>query len=132
MRDGQTQKLSSSASNPDPNQFFAKHSVQVVVAKGVMAGSEFHLKKARTLLGRGPAVDILIKDATMSRQHVAFDLVADGIRVQDLGSTNGILLNGSAISTAELKNGDRLEVGEHEFRFLLEPLDREQRTWVVE
>jgi pSer/pThr/pTyr-binding forkhead associated (FHA) protein len=132
MRDGQTQKLTSSTTNPDPGQFFAKHSAQVVVVKGAMAGSEFHLKKVRTILGRGPAVDILIKDATMSRQHVAFDLVSDGIRVQDLGSTNGILLNGSAVSTAELKNGDRLEIGEHEFRFLLESLDDQPRTWVVE
>lgn len=133
MRDGQTQKLTNSSTGPDPRTFFARHIAQVVVVKGAMAGAEFTLKKVRTVLGRGPAVDIEIDDATMSRQHVAFDLVSEGIRLQDLGSTNGVVLNGKAVTTAQLQAGDTLAIGEHEFRFLLDDLaPQEPRTWVVD
>jgi pSer/pThr/pTyr-binding forkhead associated (FHA) protein len=131
MRDGHTQKLSSSATNSNPQGFFAKFSATIVVVAGGAVGTEFVLAKTRTLLGRGPAVDIVIDDATMSRQHAAFDLVADGIRVQDLGSTNGVLLNGRAVESTELKHGDRLKIGEHEFQFLLEERDRQPRTYIV-
>ena len=54
-----------------------------------------------------------------------------GYRVRDLGSTNGTLLNGSEVKLAELKHGDRLEMGEQAFQFIIEERKRGPKTYVL-
>jgi pSer/pThr/pTyr-binding forkhead associated (FHA) protein len=102
-----------------------------VVVAGKELGTEFELTKSRVVMGRGPAVDIAVDDPTMSRQHVAFDLLGEKFRVQDLGSTNGILLNGTTVAAADLAHGDRLKIGQTVFQFLLESVEQKPRTYVV-
>ena len=132
MRDGRTKKLTSPSQTRTPKAILSSHRAALVIVSGAMAGTEHELAELRTILGRGPGVDIVVDDAAMSRQHVAFEIVGDGFRMRDLGSTNGVLLNGEAVEAADLKHGDRLRIGGHEFRFLLEEREREPRTWVVD
>ena len=44
---------------------------------------------------------------------------------------NGVLLNGSEIRVGELKNGDRFELGEHVFQFLLDRRSRQPKAYVI-
>ena len=44
-------------------------------------------------------------------------LSLEGFRVRDIGSTNGIVVNGAQVQIAELKHGDRFELGDHIFEY---------------
>ena len=63
-------------------------------------------------LGRGAGADVVIQDASISSLHAALEPCSSGFRLRDLGSTNGVRLNGSKVLTADLKHGDRFELGE--------------------
>jgi pSer/pThr/pTyr-binding forkhead associated (FHA) protein len=119
MNDGRTRKLELK----DLGQrggFLATHSAMLVIAAGPLGGSEFLLEKERVTLGRGPGVDLPLDDASVSHQHAALELAGAGFRVRDLGSTNGLRVNGSRVSSADLKHGDRLEIGALAFRYVVE------------
>ncbi len=75
--------------------------------------------------------DITIPDATMSRQHFAIEITADTLRISDLGSTNGVTVNGAAVESADLAHGDRVKAGDHVFQLLIERVEKQPRTYVV-
>lgn len=73
---------------------------------------EIRLTSVRTLLGRGTAVDVDLKDSSVSRRHGEITREADGSHTYtDLGSTNGSRLNDAECSQARLADGDRLSLG---------------------
>lgn len=131
MRDGMTRKTRNPSQDGALEAILANYQASLVVLSGKSPGHVIELKESRTVLGRGPGVDVALDDEAMSRQHFALDATAAGFCVQDLGSTNGILLNGKPVDSEKLKHGDRLKAGDHEFRFLLEEIEREPRTYVV-
>lgn len=103
----------------------------LVIVQGHNEGSEFGLDGARAVVGRGPGVDLALEDQAMSRQHAAFERTAEGHRVRDLGSTNGVRVNGAAVQVADLKHGDRIELGEHVLQYLVEERERAPRAFQV-
>ncbi len=71
-------------------------------------------------IGRSRDCAIVLEDAGVSRQHAELRPDEDGWIVQDLGSTNGVLVNGRRIPGAQtLQDGDRLELGSTEVVFEL-------------
>jgi pSer/pThr/pTyr-binding forkhead associated (FHA) protein len=132
MQDGYTRKIERAEPGRDYGDFFARHRVALVALSGAAAGSEYALEEPRVSLGRGPGVDLAFDDSAMSREHAAFELVEGAFRVRDLASTNGIRVNGSPMLAAELKHGDRLEIGEHEFQYILEEQEPAPRTYVID
>jgi len=122
MKDGHTRKLA--RSEVQRSLFLARHRVSLVVLEGPAAGSEHELDRERISLGRGPDVDIVFDDDAMSRQHAAVELQADGYRLRDLGSTNGLSVNGSRVSAADLKHADRIEMGAHVLQYVVERRER--------
>jgi putative nucleotidyltransferase with HDIG domain len=73
-------------------------------------------------IGRSPHADIKIDDASLSRLHARLSHTAEGTTsVEDLGSTNGVFVNGVQRTSATLANGDRLRLGSVEF--LMEPAE---------
>ena len=58
-----------------------------------------------------PGADIVIGDDFVSARHARVSPAGTDAIVEDLGSTNGTLLNGSKIAKQELKTGDRLRFG---------------------
>ncbi len=65
-----------------------------------------------TVIGRLRPADIAIPDMSISRQHARFELDADAVWVEDLGSTNGTFVNGERIAgRSKLKPGDKVAVG---------------------
>ncbi len=79
-------------------------------------GTRHPLQPPGLVVGRGTEADLRINDPGVSRRHVEFTVEesADGgvaIAVQDLGSTNGMLVDGHRITTASLKDGSAVRVG---------------------
>jgi hypothetical protein len=71
-------------------------------------------------IGRSRECDVVLDDAGISRRHAAIRAGADGWTVEDLGSTNGVLLNGHALhGVAALQPGDHVELGSTEIVFEL-------------
>jgi DNA-binding NtrC family response regulator len=63
-----------------------------------------------------------VDDPWMSSRHARIDAAAGGrLTVADLGSTNGVLLNGTLVAQAELAHGDIIETGRTFWTFLEEP-----------
>src|SRR5262249_11574734 len=63
------------------------------------------------VVGSAPGSNVLLADPTVSRAHVELELVPEGVRVRDLGSTNGTFYLGQRVETMVLALGGRLEVG---------------------
>jgi adenylate cyclase len=79
----------------------------------------FELPEGRTLVvGRGGASDIAIYDPTISRRHAELTVGADGVRVKDLGSSNGTCINGARITTGRLTPDDSITFGKVSFRLI--------------
>ncbi|MCE5254490.1 MAG: FHA domain-containing protein [Actinomycetia bacterium] len=69
------------------------------------------------LAGRSPEADIHLDDTFVSSKHALFETTADGLRLEDLRSTNGTQVNGVDIAGAVvLQAGDQVEVGDTVFR----------------
>jgi pSer/pThr/pTyr-binding forkhead associated (FHA) protein len=132
VHDGRTRKTPRKPPPPRPNPFLECNRATLVVIEGPAAGSEYELDRPRLELGRGPELPLSFADEAMSREHAAFEADDAGFRVRDLGSTNGIRVNGSDVLAYELKHGDRVEIGEHVFQYLCEPRERSPRTYVLE
>ncbi|MGE0552864.1 MAG: adenylate/guanylate cyclase domain-containing protein [Gemmatimonadales bacterium] len=67
-------------------------------------------------VGRAPDTDALIGDVTVSRRHAELEGLSHGLRVRDLGSSNGTSVNGARIDTADAIAGDTVTFGKVAFR----------------
>ncbi|HIT76932.1 MAG TPA: DUF3662 domain-containing protein [Candidatus Avipropionibacterium avicola] len=75
-------------------------------------GMRHPLKPPGFTIGRGSDADLRINDPGISRRHAEVQVHADGaIRVVDLGSTNGIVVNGDRVREADVRDGTRIEIG---------------------
>jgi pSer/pThr/pTyr-binding forkhead associated (FHA) protein len=119
MKDGRTRKLARHEMSRKKG-FLAAHSATLVFASGPLAGTEVALDQERLTLGRGGRADVSLDDASVSHEHAVVEVEGAGFRIRDLGSTNGIRLNGSPVLAAELKHGDRVEIGSLAFRYRVE------------
>lgn len=94
----------------------------LVILNGSFEGMTYELRSEETMIGRNPTTDITLLDEGISREHalILFD-DEDGIYViEDLQSTNGTKLNGKRIRSAELNDGDEIQVGLTRFAFRLD------------
>ena len=62
-------------------------------------------------MGRLPECTISFDDPNISRQHASIRPEGDGFVLTDDGSTNGTRVNGVAVTSHRLHDGDRIEVG---------------------
>jgi predicted component of type VI protein secretion system len=79
-------------------------------------GCHILLDKPILLIGRHPECDIQIDSRKVSRRHCCIAQVEDFLIVRDLGSTNGIRINGGRVVEGRLKHGDELTIGNNRFR----------------
>ncbi len=131
MDDGSTRKIQRRGGKGPETEFLDTLRATLIQVSGEAAGSEYELKTDRVTLGRGPDVDITFDDTAMSREHAALELAKEGFRLVDLGSTNGVLVNGTSVSAADLKHGDRFQLGDHIFQYVLEERERSPREFEV-
>jgi pSer/pThr/pTyr-binding forkhead associated (FHA) protein len=76
------------------------------------------LAREWTRIGRSLAADVRFDDATVSRRHALVVCQADGVRVLDDRSLNGVYVNGERVEWSALRDGDRIAVGRHTLWFL--------------
>jgi predicted component of type VI protein secretion system len=79
-------------------------------------GSRILVDKPILLLGRDSECDIQFESRKISRRHCCIAQVGDQLVVRDLGSTNGIRINGVRVVEGYLKAGDELAIGNHRYQ----------------
>lgn len=79
-------------------------------------GPNILLDKPILLFGRHPECDIQIDSRKISRRHCCVAQVGDYLVVRDLGSTNGIRINGVRVLEGKLRAGDELTIGNHRYQ----------------
>ena len=70
-----------------------------------------------TRIGRSLSADVRFDDATVSRRHALVVSQADGVRVLDDRSLNGVYVNGERVEWAPLADGDEIAIGRHIIHF---------------
>ena len=73
---------------------------------------EKFLIRDRMVFGRAEDCDACLADASISRQHFRLHVRGNEVRIEDLGSGNGVKVNGRFVTTAVLNPGDRIEIGD--------------------
>jgi pSer/pThr/pTyr-binding forkhead associated (FHA) protein/DNA-directed RNA polymerase subunit RPC12/RpoP len=76
------------------------------------------LQREWTRVGRSLAADVRFDDPTVSRRHALIVRQADGVRVLDDRSLNGVFVNGERVEWRELSDGDEIVVGRYRLAFL--------------
>ena len=85
-------------------------------------GPSILLDKPILLLGRDLECDIRLDSRKISRRHCCIAQVGDLLVVRDLGSTNGIRINGVRILEGRLSPGDELSIGGLRYQVRWEPM----------
>src|SRR3712207_6505573 len=79
---------------------------------------EFEVSKPEILIGRGQTNDIVLQDSRVSRSHARFEFDSEGrVTIFDLGSTNGIRVNGMRVEQARIQPGDVIFIGGSQITF---------------
>ncbi len=71
----------------------------------------YRLTSGRCVIGAGAGCDVVVDEPTVSRQHAAFELVPEGVRVTDLDSRNGTFYLGQRVEKISLSLGARVQLG---------------------
>jgi hypothetical protein len=78
-------------------------------------------KQIRIVVGRTAESDVTIPELSISTEHCAFSASPFGLRITDLGSTNGTFVDGHRLSkgeTGQLQSGSKIILGRFEFEYL--------------
>lgn len=93
----------------------------VDVIEGPNLGLRFPFDSARpasVLIGQSAACDVRLSDRLVSRRHAALDFTERGLRLSDLGSTNGTFVAGLRVGEAYLGGGEVIRVGQTAMRLV--------------
>ncbi|HSN86012.1 MAG TPA: adenylate/guanylate cyclase domain-containing protein, partial [Thermoanaerobaculia bacterium] len=87
----------------------------------VNGSNAFRVTPGRTFVaGRAVTCDLAIQDPTVSRLHAELEAADSGLRIRDLGSTNGTYVNGERVGAALVPAGTRITFGKVDFEILEE------------
>jgi len=78
---------------------------------------EFPIDKESISIGRKHGNDIQLNDLTVSGRHAMIVTMGEHTYVDDLGSTNGTLINGARVAKTLVKHGDVIQVGNYQFTY---------------
>jgi pSer/pThr/pTyr-binding forkhead associated (FHA) protein len=84
---------------------------RIRVLRGFYEGLEVPVDRDWLVIGRGRGADVVLAEATISRAHAAIGFEEGAFFVQDLGSTNGTLVNGTREERRALADGDEIQMG---------------------
>jgi pSer/pThr/pTyr-binding forkhead associated (FHA) protein len=88
----------------------------VVRSGGGRAGEMFTLD-GETTIGRSPDCGIFLDDVTVSRKHAVLRERDNGFFIEDQGSLNGTFVNRKRVESAQLEDGDELQIGKYRLTF---------------
>ncbi len=95
---------------------------RLVIKHGPGIGRDHALGGAECVVGRDPTAHFTLDDAVASRRHVRFVSEAGLWYAEDLGSTNGTLVNGKRAQRVRLHDGDVIRVGNTHLSFVQKDL----------
>ncbi|RMG11827.1 MAG: FHA domain-containing protein [Deltaproteobacteria bacterium] len=102
----------------DERPLAPEHQPSLVALTTEHAGRVFPIERATVHVGRTEDNDIAIDHRSMSRQHCRIFLDKDGLwKIADLGSANGVRVNGEEYGLIDLRRGDVIELGHVKLRF---------------
>ncbi|HKQ26377.1 MAG TPA: FHA domain-containing protein [Burkholderiales bacterium] len=81
---------------------------------------EFTLNKERSTIGRKPHNDIQIDNLAVSGEHAVIMTILNDSFLEDLGSTNGTLVNGQPVKKHFLQDNDVVEIGKYKLKYVNE------------
>jgi len=93
---------------------------KLILSLDGMVIREYPLTKERTTLGRKPHNDIVIDNLAISGEHAMIMTILNDSFLEDLGSTNGTLVNGQPIKKHFLQNNDVVELGKYKLKYVTE------------
>jgi hypothetical protein len=102
----------------EPTRVYAPPATPVAPVVVHPAG-RFTLNAPVVVVGRADECDLVLADPNVSRRHAELSRDGDVWVLSDLGSTNGVEVNGVRVRRARLTNGDRIVMGKTELRFEL-------------
>jgi len=85
--------------------------VNLILLKKDGSTQLFALPSAVTILGRRQECDLCIPLPAVSRKHCELNMDRGQLKIRDLGSKNGTIVNGQRIEETGLKPGDKLKIG---------------------
>jgi diguanylate cyclase (GGDEF)-like protein len=113
------------ARSEEDSQRWKKHHASLVVMQGAEIGRDFRLRRGSMVIGRGLDVDIRIPDDLASRRHARIDFAWDPFKetatfiLIDLESTNHTFVNSRQADRIDLKDGDKIQIGDTVLKFVL-------------
>jgi general secretion pathway protein A len=91
---------------------------RLIVATDGRQVDERELKPGRILIGRTTENDIQIDSKYVSRHHCQVTVALEAAVIEDLNSTNGLVLKGKRVRRHVLRDGDVIVIGQHELRYV--------------
>ena len=81
------------------------------------SGERYALNKPINIIGRSMGCEIQVQSSKVSRRSAAVVAAAGRFWVEDLGSANGVWMNGEKVSKEALRDGDVIMIGDHQLRY---------------
>jgi pSer/pThr/pTyr-binding forkhead associated (FHA) protein len=105
----------------------------LLVTNGSLQGKVIPIAKSTFVIGRDASCHLRPASQTISKRHCAVHIRAEGVVLEDLGSTNGTFLNDEKCEGSHpLQNGDRLKVGPLEFVVKVEVAAQVDKSTLVD
>ena len=95
---------------------------------GKLKDTVISMNEGPVLIGRQTGASLRIRNAAVSRRHAVIEKDGDRFVIADLDSRNGTFVNDMPVKRCELHHGDRVQIGESQFFFLLEDSDEPALT----
>jgi len=95
-------------------------------------GPSIQIDKPILLIGRHEECDVQLNSKKISRLHCVVAQINDYFVVKDLGSTNGVRINGQRVAEGKLVPGDELQVGNFKYQVCGDPLGRSKEQPAVD
>ena len=83
----------------------------LIVLQGSNVGEMYRLEAGECVIGRGTAATVRLGDDGISRRHARILVAGNVVKIEDLGSANGTLVNGALIQQSALRDGDKIQLG---------------------
>lgn len=84
----------------------------LVIDSGPMSGLRLPIDKQPLILGRLPECDVTLDDPRASRKHAVIQYVGGVLELKDLGSRNGVMIDGQTLRHGRLSSGSKIQIGD--------------------
>lgn len=101
----------------------------LLVVQGAEQGTRFEVREAPIFMGRGVHNEVRLHDTEVSRVHASIQLKDNAYTLTDRNSSNGTFVNGKAITTYMLADGDQIQLGRTVLLF--SDVDQGSRTGIA-